>query len=229
MKHLTTASVATGLLLYSVAITAALSAEEAALSTEKELSYAFGVIVGQQVAQSGFPVDAEAFLDAIRATLNRDKLQMTFAEAQSLLQQFQQKLTGTMSPAAMENKVAGEEFLSQNKNNLGVVTLDNGLQYKIIRAGSGPKPKPESTVKVHYRGTLINGVEFDSSYSRNMPATFPVKGVIQGWQKILVLMPTGSKWQVFIPSQLAYGAQGAGDSIGPNATLVFDIELLDII
>ena len=126
------------------------------------------------------------------------------------------------------NKTEGETFLAANKNKEGVVTLPSGLQYKILKAGTGPKPTASDSVVCNYRGTLVNGTEFDSSYKRGQPATFPVNGVIKGWTEALQLMPVGSKWQLFIPAQLAYGERGAGPDIGPNATLIFEIELLSI-
>jgi len=130
--------------------------------------------------------------------------------------------------AGDKNRAEGEAFLAANKSKEGVVTLPSGLQYKIITAGTGPKPTLEQTVVCQYRGTLIDGKEFDSSYKRGQPATFPVKGVIKGWTEALQLMPVGSKWQVFVPSALAYGERGAGADIQPGATLIFEIELVAI-
>jgi FKBP-type peptidyl-prolyl cis-trans isomerase FklB len=127
-----------------------------------------------------------------------------------------------------KNLEAGQAFLEANKKKEGVVTLPSGLQYKIITEGKGKQPKSTDTVVAHYRGTLTNGTEFDSSYKRNEPATFPVAGVIKGWQEVLPLMKEGAKWQVYIPAELAYGPRGAGDVIGPNEVLVFDIELLSV-
>jgi len=128
----------------------------------------------------------------------------------------------------MSNKKEGEDFLAANKSKEGVVTLPSGLQYKVLKEGTGPKPSPADSVVCNYRGTLINGTEFDSSYKRGQPATFPVNGVIKGWTEALQLMPVGSKWQLFIPPDLAYGQRGAGADIGPNATLIFEVELLSI-
>lgn len=127
-----------------------------------------------------------------------------------------------------KSKQAGDTFLAENKTNEGVVQTDSGLQYKVIEPGGGASPAPEDTVVVHYRGTLINGTEFDSSYKRNTPATFPVNGVIAGWQEGLQLMKVGSKFEFYIPSELAYGAKGAGGAIGPNETLIFEVELQEI-
>jgi len=131
-------------------------------------------------------------------------------------------------PAVENNQKEGSDFMDENMTKEGVVTLPSGLQYKILKAGSGKKPTGTDTVECHYRGTLINGKEFDSSYRRGEPAAFPVSGVIPGWTEALQLMPVGSKWQLFIPSNLAYGAQGAGRDIGPDATLIFEVELLSI-
>jgi FKBP-type peptidyl-prolyl cis-trans isomerase FklB len=133
-----------------------------------------------------------------------------------------------MAKAAEDNRKAGESFLAENKKKEGVVTLPSGLQYKVLKAGDGKKPTDADTVECHYRGTLINGTEFDSSYLTGQPATFKIAGVIPGWREALKLMPVGSKWQLFVPSQLAYGARGKGGSIGPNAALIFEVELLAI-
>ena len=126
------------------------------------------------------------------------------------------------------NQKEGDAFLAANKSKPGVVTLPSGLQYKILTAGAGPKPTAADSVVCNYRGTLINGTEFDSSYKRGQPATFPVSGVIKGWTEALQLMPVGSKWQLFVPPDLAYGARGAGSEIGPNSTLIFEVELMSI-
>jgi FKBP-type peptidyl-prolyl cis-trans isomerase FklB len=130
--------------------------------------------------------------------------------------------------AGAKNKVEGEAFLAENGKKEGVVTLPDGLQYKILKEGDGAKPKATDTVTVHYRGTLISGTEFDSSYKRKEPVSFPVNGVIAGWTEALQLMKVGSKWQLFIPSTLAYGERGAGPDLGPNATLIFEVELISI-
>jgi FKBP-type peptidyl-prolyl cis-trans isomerase len=133
-----------------------------------------------------------------------------------------------MQKVADKNKTEGAAFLAANKSKPGVVTLPSGLQYKILKEGTGPKPTASDTVACNYRGTLINGTEFDSSYKTGQPATFPVSGVIKGWTEALQLMPVGSKWQLFIPSDLAYGNRGAGADIGPDTTLIFEVELLSI-
>ncbi len=139
-----------------------------------------------------------------------------------------QKQAEAAKIAAEKNKKEGDAFLAANKAKEGVITLPSGLQYKILKEGNGKKPTDADTVQVHYRGTLIDGTEFDSSIKRGQPASFPVKQIIPGWREALKLMPVGSKWQLFIPPELAYGARGAGGDIGPNATLIFEVELLAI-
>jgi FKBP-type peptidyl-prolyl cis-trans isomerase FklB len=152
-------------------------------------------------------------------------MQMTPEEAQTAINEFFAKQkTEVMS----KNKKAGEEFLAKNKSNEGIVTTTSGLQYKVLVAGTGAKPKATDTVDCHYEGRLIDGTVFDSSYRRGQSAQFPVNGVIPGWVEALQLMPVGSKWQLYIPSELAYGEYGAGETIEPNSTLIFDVELLGI-
>jgi FKBP-type peptidyl-prolyl cis-trans isomerase FklB len=151
---------------------------------------------------------------------------------QQVMQDFQKKMMAKQMAAREEglgkNKAEGEKFLADNKKKEGIKTTASGLQYKVITAGTGKTPKATDTVKTHYRGTLINGTEFDSSYKRGEPAEFPVNGVIKGWTEALQLMKEGAKWQLFIPSELAYGERGAGRDIGPNSTLIFDIELISV-
>ena len=195
---------------------------------KKKLSYALGVFLSKNLLRQGLEVEPVAFVTAVKDVLNEGELQMNQEQIEKIITKFQQQETQERTMSADQNKTEGEKFLAANKDKEGVKALENGMQYKIIQAGDGAKPKPEDSVKVHYRGTLIDGTEFDSSYSRNTPAEFPINGVIKGWQEILPLMPAGSKWQVVIPSDLAYGVGGAGKLIGPNSTLIFEIELLDI-
>jgi FKBP-type peptidyl-prolyl cis-trans isomerase FklB len=171
---------------------------------------------------------AQGLQDAISGGTTR----LSEQDAQAVLQDVQNEVRKAMQEKAAQtsaaNKSEGESFLAANKAKEGVVTLPSGLEYKILTEGTGPKPTAADTVVCNYKGTLINGTEFDSSYKRGQPATFPVNGVIKGWTEALQLMPVGSKWQLFIPPALGYGDRGAGADIGPNATLIFEVELLSI-
>ena len=210
------------------------AAQEApALKTDKEkLSYAMGMDLGGQLKAQAVEIDPTLFAEGLKTVLAGGKTLMTDAEAKAAISQLQlarvAKQTAALQASGAKNKTEGDAFLAANKAKEGVVTLPSGLQYKVITTGTGPKPTLEQTVVCQYRGTLIDGKEFDSSYKRGQPATFPVNKVIKGWTEVLQLMPVGSKWQVFVPSDLAYGARGAGADIGPNATLVFEIELVAI-
>jgi FKBP-type peptidyl-prolyl cis-trans isomerase FklB len=204
-----------------------------ALKTQKDkFSYALGLNLGTSLHKQSVDVDPNIVAQGLKAALAGGKTLMTPEEAQAALTAVQndlrQKQQEKMKVAGEANKKEGEAFLAANKAKEGVVTLPSGLQYKIITAGTGPKPTATDTVVCNYRGTLINGKEFDSSYKRGQPATFPVGGVIKGWTEALQLMPVGSKWQLFIPSNLAYGDRGAGGDIGPDATLIFEVELISI-
>lgn len=191
------------------------------------VSYCFGLSIASNLISSGVKtVNADAFIDAMNTVFAGEMPEIMPDEANNILQDFFEKL---QKERGTEAKAAGEKFLAENKTQEGVVTLPSGLQYKILKAGNGPKPKASDTVKCHYEGRLINGVIFDSSIRRGEPAEFPVSGVIAGWVEALQLMPVGSKWQLYIPSNLAYGDHGAGQSIGPNETLIFDVELLAIL
>jgi FKBP-type peptidyl-prolyl cis-trans isomerase len=216
---------------------AAKSAVPLTLKTPKDkLSYAIGLSIGKTLKQRDYAddntVDTNILARAIRDVLTDKTPLLTDQEAQTALTAFQaevrKKQELQMQVAGENNKKEGEAFLAANKTKEGVVTLPSGLQYKILQEGTGPKPTAADTVVVNYRGTLLNGTEFDSSFKRGQPATFGVGQVIKGWTEALQLMPVGSKWQVFIPSDLAYGLRGAGRDIGPNSTLVFEVELLSI-
>ena len=192
-----------------------------------KVSYCLGLSIASNLLSSGVnTINTEAFVDALRTVYAGQMPEIKPEEANQILQDYFNKLQNERGKAAKE---AGEQFLNDNKNKEGVVTLASGLQYKIISAGNGAIPKSNDTVKCHYEGRLINGAVFDSSIRRGEPAEFPVNGVIAGWVEALQLMPVGSKWQLYIPSDLAYGPHGAGQAIGPNETLIFDIELLDIV
>ncbi len=213
--------------------------ETSVLKTEREkASYAFGVDMAGNFKRQGIEVDLDLFIKGLQDGLSGGKLLMSdddlrktiilFHSALRRKQAEMKRKQAQISPAAEENKKAGEAFLTENKTKEGVVTLPSGLQYKILKAGEGKKPTDSDIVEVNYRGTFIDGTEFDSSYGRKQPATFKVSGVIPGWKEALKLMSVGSKWQIFVPSQLAYGERGAGSKIGPNATLIFEIELISI-
>jgi len=199
------------------------------LNTEKEkFSYTVGIQMAAGVKRQGLDLDIDVMKRAIDDVFAGREPQLTMDEMQQVLSSFQQKEMDKLKAQADENKAAGEAFLAKNRKDKNVTETKDGIQYTIVTAGKGQKPKSTDTVVVNYRGTLINGEEFDSSYKRGQPATFPVNGVIRGWQEVLQLMPAGSKWHVVIPSELAYGPQGAGGHIGPNEALIFDIELLEI-
>ena len=199
------------------------------LKTDKQkLSYALGAYFSQGVKQQNVDLDIPTFLQAVEDSLNKAPLQMNESEIETVLNQYKEKLASERNAVAGTNKSAGQKFLETNKTKEGIVTQPSGLQYKIIKEGTGAKPTSESNVKVNYQGTLIDGKVFDSSYERGEPVSFNLNQVIKGWQEVLPLMSVGSKWQVFIPPDLAYGERGAGGAIGPNATLIFEIELMGI-
>jgi len=217
--------------------TAAKSAAVAPLATRKEkFSYALGMDIGTQVGgnlkKQSMEVDWNLVSQGLKDATSGGKTRLTEDEAKAVLNEVQNEVHKEQQEkaqkAAATNKIEGEAFLAANKAKEGVVTLPSGLQYKVLTAGTGPKPTAGDQVVCNYRGTLINGTEFDSSYKRGQPATFGVGQVIKGWTEALQLMPVGSKWQLFIPSSLAYGERGAGAEIGPNATLIFEVELLSI-
>jgi FKBP-type peptidyl-prolyl cis-trans isomerase len=196
------------------------------LKDQKEkLSYALGMNIGNTFKGESVDLDLNVFVQGVKDALAGHKTLITEQEMGAVLMQMQIDLKAKQSEA---NKKEGAAFLEANKSKEGVVTLPSGLQYKILTAGTGPKPTAADTVICNYRGTLINGKEFDSSYKRGQPATFPVGRVIKGWTEALQLMPVGSKWQLFIPSELAYADRGAGADIGPGATLIFEVELISI-
>ncbi|OGT64371.1 MAG: hypothetical protein A2993_06885 [Gammaproteobacteria bacterium RIFCSPLOWO2_01_FULL_47_190] len=213
--------------LFSLSTASAWAAAE--LNTEKQkLSYALGAYFSQGISQQGVDMDIPAFMQAVEDVLNKAELKLSDEELQAVLTQYQEKLANERNASANNNKAAGENFLAENRKKEGVTTLPNGIQYKVLKEGTGPKPKSDSEVKVHYHGTHINGEVFDSSYDRGEPVSLSLAQVIKGWQEALPLMSVGSKYQFYIPAELAYGDRGAGTSIGPNEALVFDIELLGI-
>ncbi len=193
----------------------------------KKVSYALGLSLGNNLLNNGIKdINIEEFTKAVRDILHGNKPELSIQEAQSVINNYFAALQAAEGEAAIKK---GKKFLEANAKRTGVITLDSGMQYEIITEGKGRIPKSSDSVKVHYHGTLIDGSVFDSSVVRGEPATFGVTQVISGWVEALQLMPVGSKWKLFIPSDLAYGAQGAGQQIGPHTTLIFEVELLDIV
>lgn len=192
-----------------------------------KVSYALGLSIGNNFQNSGIKcLQVEDFVQGLSDVLNEKQPAISYDEAKKVINDFFLRLHKEKLEI---NKKAGEEFLSINKGRAGVVTLPSGLQYQVLQQGNGEKPKATDKVKCHYHGTLINGTVFDTSVERGTPAVFGVNQVIPGWVEALQLMPVGSKWRLFIPSNLAYGENGAGEMIEPNSTLIFDVELLDIV
>jgi FKBP-type peptidyl-prolyl cis-trans isomerase len=204
-----------------------------ALTTQKDkFSYALGMNLGTNLHKQSVPVDPNILLRGLKDALAGGKTALTEDQARAALMEVQnemrKKQQEEMHAAGEASKKEGDAFLAVNKAKEGVVTLPSGLQYKILTQGTGPKPTATDSVVCNYRGTLINGTEFDSSYKRGEPTTFPVSGVIKGWTEALQLMPVGSKWQLFVPSDLAYGERSPGPEIAPDSTLIFGVELLSI-
>jgi FKBP-type peptidyl-prolyl cis-trans isomerase FklB len=215
------------------AVPAAKAPAPLALTTQKDkFSYALGMNLGASFKKQSVPVDPNILARGLKDALAGGKTQLTEDQARAAIMQVQtevrKKQQEEMQAAGEASKKEGAAFLADNKSKDGVVTLPSGLQYKILTQGTGPKPTASDTVVCNYRGTLINGTEFDSSYKRGEPTTFPVSGVIKGWTEALQLMPVGSKWQLFIPSDLAYGERSPAPEIGPDSTLIFEVELLSI-
>ena len=204
------------------------------LKTQQDkVSYSIGVSIGKNLKDQKAEVNPDILLQGLRDAYTGAKTTLTEKEMGDVLGQFQQemmaKAQAEASKKGSENKTKGEKFLAENKGKAGVKTTASGLQYQVISEGSGPKPTASSTVKVHYTGKLIDGTTFDSSVDRGEPVEFPLNGVIKGWTEGVQLMSKGAKYKFFIPADLAYGDRGAGNAIGPNETLVFDVELLDIV
>jgi FKBP-type peptidyl-prolyl cis-trans isomerase FklB len=207
--------------------------ENVQMSSDKDkTSYALGMNIAQDFKERNWDINPALLAKGFQDSFSGTKTLISEEEMNTLLMAFQksmmQKQMEDRQAAGEKNKTEGEAFLKANKTKEGVKTTPSGLQYKIIKEGTGPMPKAEDSVTTHYRGTLIDGTEFDSSYKRNEPATFPVSGVIRGWTEALQMMKTGSTWQLFVPSDLAYGERGAGQAIGSHAVLIFEVELLSV-
>ena len=202
-------------------------------TTNDSLSYSIGLFVGADFVKNGFtPLNLDLFMSALKTAMNGEEGALTMQQAQSVFQTCQmQKNKETEEKAKLQaeaNAAIGTHFLEENKKKKGITTTESGLQYEVIVQGTGPKPALTDTVKTHYHGTLIDGKVFDSSVERGEPIDFPLSGVIRGWQEGLQLMNVGSKYRLYVPSDLAYGSQQMGPTIGPNTTLIFEVELLGI-
>ena len=223
--------------VFAAGVCACYAAEQAAkkpaFATQKDkVSYVIGRQIGANLKNQAIDINPDVMAVGVNEIFSGKPSSLTDAEAQEVMKNFQQDVAAKQAEKrkleADKNKKAGDDFLAKNKKAKGVKVLPSGLQYKVMVSGKGEKPSAADTVTVNYKGTLINGKEFDSSYKRGTPATFPVNGVIKGWTEALQLMKTGSKWELYIPSDLAYGERGAGADIGPNETLVFTVELISI-
>lgn len=225
------ASLAVGLVLMAAGCGA--GEKKIELNDQKsKVSYGIGMSLGADFKAQGIDIDPAVLAQAIKDVTSGGKTLMTEEEVRKVITDFQQELVAKQEAKAKEagakNLNDGAAFLVANSKKEGVVTLSSGLQYKVEKKGTGKKPTAQDSVTVHYKGTLIDGTEFDSSYKRGEPVSFPVGGVIPGWTEALQLMEEGSKWQLFIPASLAYAERGAGAQIGPNSTLIFDVELLKV-
>ena len=224
-------------MILAVGMAAALSANVSAESVkvlendQQKVSYSFGLVLGKRMQNDLPDLNVDLFMQGVKDAMENKAGLLSDEQVADVLAKFQRDMQKEqmekVQKLAEENSKIGADFLAKNKQKEGVVTLESGLQYKVLKEGKGPQPGPDDVVKVHYTGSLINGEVFDSSVERGEPVTFPLNGVIAGWTEALQLMPTGSKWQLYIPSELAYGANG-NRSIGPNETLLFDVELLGI-
>ncbi|HUX36513.1 MAG TPA: FKBP-type peptidyl-prolyl cis-trans isomerase [Rectinemataceae bacterium] len=201
------------------------SSAAAPSNSKTDVSYAFGMAIGKSLAATGVEIDDAAFLSGVKDVLAKKAPRLKEADAQGMIQT---AITEVQTKIAAANKAKGEEFLAANGKKDGIKTTASGLQYQVIKEGSGPRPTATDTVKVDYVGTLLDGSTFDSSIETKEPAVFQVNQVIPGWQEAIQLMTVGSRYKVWIPANLAYGEQGAGDKVGPNSTLAFEITLLAI-
>jgi len=219
-----------GVLVAALVLTGTALAADLETDSQK-LGYIIGMDIGASLKQQGAEIDLDSLFEAVRATYEGQPLAMTPEEAATIREQFIAKRRAAAEAErqamATQNSAEGDKFLLENRNKEGVVVTDSGLQYKVIEMGDGPKPAASDRVTVNYRGTLLNGEEFDSSYARNQPVTFQLDQVIPGWTEGVQLMPVGSKFMFYIPPDLGYGPNGGGP-IGPNATLIFEVELLGI-
>lgn len=219
-------------LIVLFALTTGTVAAQDLTSDKGKLSYAVGWDIGEDIQRRGAEFDVEAIIAAIRDSAAKKEPQVPSEEMVALLTDLQQKVRQEQAEAfqklAEENQKKSEEFLAANLGKSGIVALPSGIQYRIIDEGDGARPGMESTVKVHYRGSKLNGLEFDSSFARGVPEQFTVNSVLKGWQEVLPLMKTGATWQIFVPPELAFGARG-NPPVGPNEALIFDLKLVEIV
>ena len=195
--------------------------------SKDKVSYSIGLNIGLNLKKQNVSINPDTFVLGLKDAL-AGKPQMTDEQVKETMTAFEKEMIDKQKAAGVKNGADGEKFLAENKKKEGVKATASGLQYKVVKEGTGAQPKETDTVIAHYRGTLIDGTEFDSSYKRGQPATFPVSGVIKGWTEALQMMKVGSKYQLFIPANLAYGERAMGPDIGPNSTLIFEVELLDV-
>jgi len=195
--------------------------------SKDKVSYSIGLNIGLNLKKQNVSINPDTFALGLKDAL-AGKPQMTDEQVKETMTAFEKEMIDKQKATGVKNGADGEKFLAENKKKEGVKTTASGLQYKVVKEGSGAQPKEKDTVMANYRGTLIDGTEFDSSYTRGQPATFPVSGVIKGWTEALQIMKVGSKYQLFIPANLAYGERAMGPDIGPNSTLIFEVELLDV-
>ncbi len=195
--------------------------------SKDKVSYSIGLNIGFNLKKQNVSINPDTFVLGLKDAL-AGKPQMTDEQVKETMTAFEKEMIDKQKAAGVKNGADGEKFLAENKKKEGVKTTASGLQYKVVKEGTGAQPKEKDTVMANYRGTLIDGTEFDSSYTRGQPATFPVSGVIKGWTEALQMMKVGSKYQLFIPANLAYGERAMGPDIGPNSTLIFEVELLDV-
>jgi len=202
------------------------------VSEKEKISYSIGLSIGNNFKQQKIEIEMDSLAQGIEDALTGAKQKMTQEEIRQTMEAFRRQMQArsesNRQAASSGNQVKGEKFLAQNKKRKNVVTLASGLQYEVVKKGSGKRPGLTDTVVTHYKGMLIGGKVFDSSYKRGQPAEFPVNGVIKGWTEALQLMQQGAKWKLYIPADLAYGSRGAGNAIGPNEALIFEIELLEV-
>jgi len=216
-----------GMIILTLTSLSALAATDVK-TDEQKLSYAMGTYFAMGVAQQNVTLDIPAFVQAVEDVLKNNDPQINTKEMQDILTKYKEKVAKQGSEAIAKNQKAGDAYLAENKKKAGVIESPSGLQYKVITEGTGEKPAAASNVTVHYKGTLVDGTVFDSSYDRGEPATLSLTQVIKGWQEAVPMMKTGSKWQIYVPANLAYGDRAASEVIGPASTLVFDIELISI-